>query len=80
MIALEWLRHVAIAADTPQIDTALDSIVANSSSTRSFRANQKENVQTLTTTTSACAIPRSPARAMSSTRIPAPSTTSPVLM
>ena len=72
--------HVAIAADTPQIDTADDSIVASSSSTFSRLASQKQNVQTLMTTASACPMPRRPAWTSSENSTLAPRMTSPILM
>jgi len=39
-----------MAAETPQIDTAVESMVANSSSNRSFFASQKLKYQTTITT------------------------------
>ena len=76
-----WMApQVAMAADTPQIDTALASIVASSSSTRIRLASQNEKAHTLITTTSACRMPSMPAPTISSKRIVAPSTTRPVLM
>ena len=48
---------VAIAAETPQIDTALDSIVDISLSTPSRREIQNAKYHTATTTTSACPSP-----------------------
>src|SRR5262245_3100553 len=72
--------QAAIAADTPQIDTAVDSMSANSSSTLSLRHSQKHEYQTTNTTSSACTIPSTPACTTSLNKRPAPSTTSPVLM
>ena len=45
--------QVAIAAETPQIDTELDSMVAISSST--FMRREKAKYQTRKTTIKACA-------------------------
>lgn len=47
--------QVAIAAETPQIDTELDSMVAISSSTFMRRETQKAKYQTRKTTIKACA-------------------------
>src|SRR5262245_3300120 len=72
--------HAAIAAETPQIDTAVDSITASSSSTRKRDASQNETYQTTMTTPSACTRPRTPACTTSENRIVAPMSTRPVLM
>jgi hypothetical protein len=72
--------QAAIAAETPQIDTAVDSITASSSSTFSRRASQKQKYQTTETTATACAMPSAPAWTISRKRTLAPRTTSPVLM
>ena len=57
-----WMApQAAMAAETPQMDTAVASIAANSSSTFSFRASQKQEYQTTETTSSACRMPRAPA-------------------
>jgi hypothetical protein len=72
--------HAAMAAETPQIETAVDSMAANSSSTRSLRASQKHEYQTTNTTRTACMMPSAPACSTSMNRRPAPSTTRPVLM
>ena len=45
--------EVAIAAETPQIETALEIIIVNSSSTFSFLQSQKAKYQTDKTTTRA---------------------------
>ena len=50
-----------MAAETPQIDTAVESMAANSSSTRSFRQSQKHAYQTTNTTSTACRMPSAPA-------------------
>ena len=70
---------VAIAADTPQIETALESIVAYSSSTLSLRETQNVKYHTVTTTITACKRPNVPAVIISLNRIVAPSRTSPIL-
>ncbi len=72
--------QAAIAADTPQIDTAVESMAANSSSTRSFRDSQKQEYQTTNTTSSACTMPSAPACNTSWNSRLAPRMTSPVLM
>ena len=76
-----WIApQAAIAAETPQIDTAVESMTENSSSTFSFRASQKQKYQTAETTSSACAIPRAPACTISRKRMLEPRMTRPVLM
>ena len=76
-----WIApQAAIAAETPQIDTAVDSIAANSSSTRSFRHSQKQAYQTTNTTSTACTMPSAPACSTSWNSRPEPRMTSPVLM
>ena len=72
--------QAAIAADTPQIDTAVESMAANSSSTRSLRASQKHEYQTTNTTSSACTMPSAPACSTSWNNRLAPRMTRPVLM
>ncbi len=72
--------QAAIAAETPQIDTAVESMAANSSSTRSFRDSQKQEYQTTNTTSTACTMPSAPACNTSWNRRLAPRMTSPVLM
>ncbi len=57
--------HVAIAADTPQIDTALASMVDISSSTFIFRATQNAKYHTPNTTTRDCSMPKNPALSIS---------------
>ena len=72
--------QVAMAADTPQIDTALDSITPISSSTFILRASQKVKYHTLNTTTMPCRIPKNPASKISPNSTDVPSSTSPILM
>ena len=69
---------VAIAADTPQIETALDIIIDSSSSIFNFLHNQKAKYQTLSTTTNACIKPNEPARRISEKIIPVPKRTKPI--
>src|SRR5688572_9030035 len=69
-----------MAAETPQMDTAVDSITASSSSTRSRLASQNDTYQTTMTTPIACRRPRMPAWTTSEKRIVAPMSTRPVLM
>ena len=71
--------QAAIAADTPQIDTAVESIAANSSSTLSFLASQKHEYQTTNTTSTACVMPSAPACSTSEKISEAPRMTRPVL-
>ncbi len=76
-----WMApQAAIAAETPQIETAVESMTESSSSTFSFRASQKQKYQTAETTSTACAMPRAPAWTISRNRMLAPRITSPVLM
>jgi len=70
---------VAMAAETPQIDTPLASIVANSSSTFIFRAIQKVKYHTATTTMTAWISPKEPAERISPNKMVEPSKTRPVL-
>ena len=70
---------VAMAADTPQIETALASMVENSSSTFILRESQNEKYQTTVTTITACINPNDPAVSISLNSIVAPSSTSPIL-
>ena len=69
---------VAIAAETPQMDTALEIIMVSSSSILSFLQIQNAKYQTLTTTTSACSRPSPPALRMSEKITPVPNSTSPI--
>ena len=69
-----------MAADTPQMDTALASMVDISGSILSLRAIQKAKYHTLKTTMSDCRIPKSPALRISEMITEVPSTTSPALM
>lgn len=52
---------VAMAADTPHIETALASMVENSSSTFIFRDSQKAKYHTTVTTITAWISPNAPA-------------------
>ena len=72
--------QVAIAADTPQIDTALASIMPISLSSFSFLASQKVKYQTVKTTTTAWSIPKAPAFRISPNRTDVPSRIRPILM
>ena len=72
--------QAAIAADTPQMETAVDSMTASSSSTRNFFASQNEAYHTATTTPIACRMPSAPACSTSPKRMVAPMITRPVLM
>ena len=69
-----------MAADTPQMDTALASMVDISPSTFIFLAIQKAKYHTLNTTTSDCTMPKKPALSISEKMTDEPSTTRPVLM
>src|SRR5690606_2090961 len=53
--------HVAMAAETPQIETALEIMIPNSSSILNFLASQYVKYHTTTTTTSAWMRPSEPA-------------------
>src|SRR5688572_16730910 len=70
--------EVAIAADTPQIDTALDIIMVSSSSTFNFLQTQYAKYQTDNTTTSAWISPSEPAFRISVNITPVPSSTNPI--
>src|SRR5690606_37610167 len=70
---------VAIAEETPQMDTALEIIKPISSSTFSFLHNQKAKYQTENTTTSDCTSPRVPALSISPNMIDVPSRINPIL-
>src|SRR5688572_2528795 len=69
---------VAIAADTPQIETALLIIMVSSSSIFSFLQIQKAKYHTLKTTTNAWINPNPPAFKMSEKITPVPNRTSPI--
>jgi len=72
--------QVAMAAETPQMDTAEERMTANSLSTLSLPASQKQEYQTANTTPRAWRMPSRPACRISGSRMPAPMSTSPVLM
>ncbi len=72
--------HAAIAAETPQIETAEASMTENSSSTRSRLDIRKQRYQTTRTTARAWTTPSRPARRISPKRTLVPRMTSPVLM
>src|SRR5688572_24047968 len=69
---------VAIAADTPQIETALEIIIRSSSSTFNFLQTQKAKYQTDSTTIKACNSPNDPAFKISEKITPVPSSTKPI--
>src|SRR5690554_3976524 len=72
---------VAIAADTPQMETALESSIDISLSIlKALVAIQKLKYQTERTTITACIIPSAPALMISLKRIELPSITSPALI
>src|SRR5690606_3104797 len=70
--------EVAIAAETPQIDTALEIIMVNSSSTFSLRHSQKAKYHTDNTTMSDCTNPRDPAFSISEKMTRVPKSTKPI--
>src|SRR5690606_7061988 len=70
---------VAIAADTPQIDTALEIIIVSSSSTLNFRHSQNANYHTDNTTMSDWTSPSEPALRISEKITRVPNSTSPIL-
>src|SRR5688500_9084764 len=69
---------VAIAADTPHIETALDSIIDISSSTFNFLHNHQAKYQTDRTTNNACISPSVPAFKISPKITLVPKSTSPI--
>src|SRR5690606_22549900 len=71
--------EVAIAADTPQIDTALDNINDISLSIFNFLHTQNAKYHTDNTTTNACIKPRDPAFRISPKITAVPSNTKPIL-
>ncbi|MNL32975.1 hypothetical protein D3C87_1548610 [compost metagenome] len=71
--------EVAIAAETPQIDTALEIIIVNSLSTFNFLHNQKAKYHTDNTTTNDCNKPFEPASNISEKITVVPNSTSPIL-
>src|SRR5690554_4714150 len=70
--------EVAMAADTPQIDTALEIIIVSSSSTFSLRHSQNAKYQTESTTMSDCNSPSEPALRISEKITFVPSNTKPI--
>src|SRR5688572_22011381 len=72
--------EVAMAADTPQIDTALEIIIRNSSSSPSRLVSQKVKYHTANTTTTDCRMPSPPALITSWNSTLQPSSTRPILM
>src|SRR5512133_1865161 len=72
--------QVAMAADTPQIETAEASMVDISESIFIFLAIQKAMYQTEITTSSAWISPKEPAFIMLVKSTEVPSSTSPILM
>ena len=76
----EMAPQAAMAADTPQIDTAVAIMAENSSSTRSLRATQKHRYQMTAMTAAACTIPYMPASSTRPNRTLEPRITSPALM
>src|SRR6478736_10087900 len=70
---------VAIAADTPQIETALEIISDSSSSIFNFLQSQKAKYHTESTTANAWINPNDPALRMSAKMIDVPRITSPIL-
>lgn len=69
---------VAIAADTPQIETALDIIIVNSSSTFNFLQIQYAKYHTDNTTTNAWINPNDPALRISEKITLVPNKTNPI--
>src|SRR5688572_3001872 len=69
---------VAMAADTPQIETALLIIMVSSSSIFNLLQTQKAKYHTLKTTTNAWINPNPPAFKMSENITPVPNKTSPI--
>ena len=72
--------QVAMAAETPQIDTALASMTPISLSSFILEASQNVKYQTEKTTTTLWAIPKKPAFMISPNSTEVPSSTSPILM
>src|SRR5690606_16276677 len=70
--------EVAMAADTPQMDTALDIIIVSSSSTLNLRHSQNAKYHTDKTTMSDCTKPSDPAERISEKMTRVPSSTSPI--
>src|SRR5690606_21468782 len=70
---------VAMAAETPQIETALEIIIVSSSSTLSLRHSQNAKYHTDKTTMSDCTSPSDPASRMSEKMTRVPSSTKPIL-
>ncbi len=73
-------RAAVMQAETPQIETPLDRIIADRSSTPWRRAKRKANIQTTATTRQACTRPKTPDFITSLKRIVAPRQTTPILM
>src|SRR5690606_23676313 len=71
--------EVAIAADTPQIETALEIIIVSSSSTFNFRHSQNAKYHTDKTTMSDCTSPNDPALRISEKMTRVPNNTNPIL-
>ena len=69
----------AMAAETPQMETALEIIMDNSSSIPIFLQSQKAKYHTATTTSNAWMKPRDPAFKMSPKMILLPNKTNPIL-
>ena len=72
--------QVAIAADTPQIETALESIVPISGSTFIFFPTQKQKYHTVNTTMRDWASPKAPDFIISPKRMVEPRQMMPTLM
>src|SRR5690606_20882782 len=70
---------VAMAADTPQIDTALEIIIVSSSSTLNLRHSQNATYHTDNTTMSDCTNPSDPALRISEKITRVPNRTNPIL-
>ena len=73
-------RAAVMQAETPQIETPLDRIIAERSSTPRRRENRKAKNQTSATTRQACTRPKTPDFITSLKRIVAPRHTTPILM
>ena len=73
-------RAAVIQADTPQIDTPLERIIAERSSIFMRREIRKAKNHTTATTRHACTRPKTPDFITSLKRIVAPRHTTPILM
>src|SRR5690606_8398455 len=71
--------EVAMAADPPQMDTALEIIIVSSSSTLNLRHSQNAKYHTDKTTMSDCTKPSDPAVRISEKMTLVPNSTNPIL-